>query len=124
MAKPRKKPDEPAKVEQTAEQPVAVAEQPEPVANGNGSHVVKRFTYPVSKDTWVEAQVHERPVVLRDNTTFLSHEVTTRKVWLNPHGEEKSLFTFRASELYALQHAIRRAEEFILDLRRVEESPF
>ena len=102
----------------------AVAEQPAPQetkaeSNGNGNHgvVIRTFSYPVSKDTSVQAIVKERTMQLQNGGTFTAHEVCTQKVWVTPTGEQKSLFTYRCSELYALAHAISRAEQFILDLR-------
>lgn len=114
---------------QAAEDPHAngttVAEQPAPEAkaetNGNHGVVIKTFSYPVSKDTSVQALVKERIVNLQNGNTFTAHEVCVQKIWNTPTGEQKSLFTYRCSELYALQHAIARAESFILDLREESE---
>lgn len=59
----------------------------------------------------------------KDNRTFLTHEVSVRKLWTTPQGEVKALYLFRGSELYALAHAVERAERCILDARQ-EDIPF
>lgn len=120
MASTRKKP-----VEEPATNGTTVAEQPAPQepANGNGGKVIRVFSYPVSKDTCVQAQVHERTVALKNGQSFVTHEVTTNKLWTTATGEKKELYTFRVSELYALLHAIERAQKFCLDLREEDDCP-
>lgn len=113
----------------SAEPPIPQAPPPVPgptVASGNGNRgtIVRTFSYPVSLDTWVQALVSERVVTLKDQSTFLSHEVTTRKLWRTQTGEDKALYTYRCSELYALLHAIKKAEEWILDQRASNDCPF
>lgn len=110
-----------AKKKQSEEPTTTVAEQPAPQENGNGGKVIRVFSYPVSKDTSVQALVKERIVNLQNGNTFTAHEVTTQKVWTTPTGEQKTLFTYRASECYALVHAIEKATQFVLDLREESE---
>lgn len=99
-----------------------VAEQPAPeTRETNGGTIIKIFSYPVSKDTSVQALVKERVVNLQNGNSFTAHEITCQKLWTTPTGEQKSLFTYRPSECYALVHAITRAEQFVLDLREESE---
>ncbi len=108
----------------------AVVEQPEvqvappPAEPKNNGVVIRVFSYPVKEDTVIQALVHETLVTKRDGSQFVAHGVTTQKVWTTATGDKKSLYTFRCSELYALQHAISRAEAYILDLREDNEMPF
>lgn len=111
-----------AEAEPNGQQEAAATAEPQPAPNGSGT-VVQTFTYPVSKDTHVQAVVIEKVIPLRDQTTFIAHEVRLQKLWVNDKGEEKTLYGFRPSELYACAHAIQAAERYILELRRVE-TPF
>jgi len=82
----------------------------------NGNKPIMVFSYPVAKDTYVQASVWERTVTLKSGDIFTTHEVSCRKRY--KQGEEwKSAHSFRCSELYALAHAIAKAEAYILDLR-------
>jgi len=96
---------------------------PAPEASQHGTKSLRVFSYLVQKDTYVQASVWEKVVTLRDNTTFTTHEVSVRKRYKNGGGEWATLHSLRASELYALDHTIRRAEAFILDLR-AGDTPF
>jgi hypothetical protein len=63
-------------------------------------------------------------VNLRDNQQFVTHEVTARKRYKNAsNGERQTLHSYRASELYALQFVLKRAEEHILVLRSTVDCP-
>lgn len=135
----RKKKETDVQTNGTAEPQAAVAEIPmaEPVVPPpppdthpdapkpvNIGQVVRVFSYPVKEDTKVQAIVYEKVVKGRDGRTFNVHEVTVRRIWTNQNGDEKTFFNFRGSELYALAHAIERAERYILDLREETECPF
>jgi len=79
---------------------------------------------PVGRDTYVQASVWPKTVELRDGGSFTTHEVTVRKRYKDANGDFQSAHKFRGSECYALQHVIRRAEEFILNLRTTDDIPF
>lgn len=87
-----------------------------PETNGEANKPVKVVSLPVAKDTYVQASIWERTVTLKGGETFTTHEVSVRKRY--KVGEEwKSAHSFRASELYAVSYVVRKAEEYILDLR-------
>ena len=45
----------------------------------NGNKPIMVFSYPVAKDTYVQASVWERVVTLKDGDSFTTHEVSCRK---------------------------------------------
>lgn len=90
----------------------------------NGNKPAYYVSVPVAKDTYVQASVWPKTVQLRDGTSFLTHEVTVRKRYKDANGDFQSTHKFRGSELYALQHVIRRSEEFILNMRATDDIPF
>jgi len=95
---------------------------PQSDTNGEGNKPIMLFSYPVARDTYVQASIWERVVTLKDGNSFVTHEVSVRKRY--KQGEEwKSAHSFRVSELYALAHAVAKAEAYILDLRH-DKIPF
>lgn len=93
-----------------------------PPQNGEPNRPVHVVSVIVQKDTYVQASVWERTVQTKDST-FVTHEVSVRKRYKNGNGEWASAHNFRASELYAVEYVVRKAEEWILD-RRAEQCPF
>src|SRR5689334_13127929 len=108
-SKPREMNGTATKAPPAANPPSAPAEDQATEGNGN-QKPVQVFSYPVAKSTWIQAAVWERVVKLNDGNSFTTHEVSVSKRWKNEQtGEWKTLHSFRGSELYALDHAVREA---------------
>src|SRR5690242_2781205 len=91
---------------------------PEPSVNGEAQREPARvLSYPVARDTQVQATVWERLVTLPDGAEFLAHDVSISKRYKTAEGEWKTTHSFRGSELYALAHAVSQAAAFVLEAR-------
>src|SRR3954447_22655342 len=97
--------------------PTPPGNPPEPNGSNGGNRPAYMFSFLVQKDTYVQASIWEKKVTTRDGT-FTTHEVSLRKRYRDSStGEWKSVHSFRASELFAVAHALRCCEGWILDTR-------
>jgi hypothetical protein len=109
-------------------------EQPErqdaalqPTASQNGEHTatdrrpLRVLSYQVNHDVYVQASIWDRQAQRRDGASFTAYDVSVRKRWKDPvTGEWRSAYSFSASELYAVVHALQAAAAVILELRAAE----
>lgn len=93
-------------------------------ANGNGNgerRPLRVFSYLVGHETYVQASVWERNATRKDGTPFTTYDVSVRKRYVDGRdGEWKSLYSFAASETYAVIHALQQATAFIAELRAAD----
>jgi hypothetical protein len=124
MAKPKKKPDEPANQPEAAQSTTAVLEQPAE-ANGNTPRrpVFKVGPIPTDKDNSVEAAVWDRVVHTQDGREFTVYNVTVQANWRDSDGSWKKTSNFRGSQIYALTYCLNRCSDWIL-AQRDPQHPF
>lgn len=96
--------------------------QAEPEQNGGKKMPLKTWTFPVGKDTWIQASVWDRIVELANGDSFVTHDIRVQKRFRDarerdPEKQWKTLHSYRVSELFTLQHAINKAGDFVLALR-------
>jgi hypothetical protein len=90
--------------------------------NNNGDRrPLQVFSYLVGAETYVQCSVWQRDVQRRDGSAFTAYDCSVRKRYRDGRdGEWKSLYSFHASELYAVQHAFEQAARYIADLRAAD----
>lgn len=115
-------------------QPLASADQPppevrqseppaEPAADG-GNRPVRVLSYLIGHETYAQVQVWERHVQRRDGGSFLTYDISLRKRYRDGRdGQWKTLYSFAASELYAVHHALDQAACFVAECRAAD-TPF
>jgi hypothetical protein len=93
-----------------------------PPANGNGERRPLRvFSYLIGPETYVQCSVWQRDAQRRDGTPFTTYDCSVRKRYVDSKdGQWKSTYSFHASELYAVTHALDQAAGFITELRAAE----
>src|ERR1051325_4108913 len=110
--------------EPASPEPNGMTSDSSPPVNGNGNgerKPLKVFSYLVGPSTYVQCSVWQRDAQRRDGTTFTTYDCSVRKRYVDQRdGEWKSLYSFHASELYAVQHALERAAAFIAELRAAD----
>ncbi|MFL5328573.1 MAG: hypothetical protein ACJ8C4_06630 [Gemmataceae bacterium] len=84
-------------------------------------HVI---SYLVARDAFIQASIWKRIVQLQDGNEFTAHDVSLRKRYKDSNGEWQSCYSFRGSELYAVAHAVERANAWILEERALRDCPF
>lgn len=96
-------------------------EPPQSDTNGNAERrPMKTFTYLIGRDTYAQVSIWDRPVNLRDGRSFTVYDLSLRKRY-RKNGEWKSLYSWNASEVYALIHGLNQATAWVTEMRRIEE---
>jgi hypothetical protein len=72
----------------------------------------------VNNDDCGHAQEWKKVVEKQDGGSFVTYEVNVRKRYKDTKSREwRTLYSFRASELYAVKYAIAQAEAWVLETR-------
>lgn len=100
-------------------------ELPPSDTNGSGERrPVKTLTYLIGRDTYAQVSIWDRQVNLRDGRSFTAFDISLRKRY-RANGEWKSLYSWNASEVYALIHGLNQATAWVTQMRAAEaECPF
>ena len=106
----------------TAKSPPSEGARPQPNGNGNGNRQpVRVLSYQIGQDTYIQASIWDRKVEKKDGTSFITYDVSVRKRYKDQETDEwKSLYSFHATELYAVVHAMMAAGAAILELRAAD----
>src|SRR4051794_38808941 len=102
-------------------QPPQEARQSEPPAEppaAGGNRPVRVLSYLIGHETYAQVQVWERHVQRRDGGSFVTYDLSLRKRYRDARdGQWKTLYSFAASELYAVHHALDQAARFVAEAR-------